>query len=85
MTRGGLIALVIASLGCAAAQIVWDKRGAPVLDITLARWGAPVTEYTLDGRAVPFPQFDGRTLRRVRLVPGHVRIFGIARQGGEAR
>jgi hypothetical protein len=44
-----------------------------------------VTEYTLDGRAVPFPQFDGRTLRRVRLVPGHVRIFDIAPHSGEAR
>ena len=64
--------------------IVWDKRGAPALDLTLARRGARVTEYTLDGRPVPFPQFDGRTLRRVRLAPGHVRIFDIAPQGGEA-
>lgn len=63
--------------------IVWDKRGAPSLDITLARRGTRVTEYTLDGRAVPFAQFDGRTLRRVRLAPGHVRIFDITPSGGE--
>jgi hypothetical protein len=63
--------------------IVWDKRGAPSLDITLIRGGTRVTEYTLDGRPVPFAQFDGRTLRRVRLVPGHVRIFEITSSGGE--
>jgi hypothetical protein len=64
--------------------IVWDKRSGPALDVTLARRGSRVTEYTLDGRAVPFPQFDGRTLRRVRLTSGHVRIFDIAPAGGGA-
>ncbi|MGH7631910.1 MAG: beta-galactosidase, partial [Gemmatimonadales bacterium] len=63
--------------------IVWDKRGSPALDITLLRRGSRVTEYTLDGRPVPFPQFDGRTLRRVRLSPGHVRIFDIAPEGSD--
>lgn len=63
--------------------IVWDKHGAPTLDISLTRPGARVTEYTLDGRAVPFPQFDGRGLRRVRLALGHVRIFDIAPRGAE--
>jgi polysaccharide biosynthesis protein PslG len=58
--------------------IVWDKLGTPALEITLTRRGTRVTEYTLDGRSVPFLQFDGRTLRRVRLARGHVRIFDIA-------
>jgi hypothetical protein len=64
--------------------IVWDKRGSPSLELTLARRGSRATEYTLDGRPVPFHQFDGTTLRRVRLVPGHVRIFEIT-AAGEAR
>jgi hypothetical protein len=63
--------------------IVWDKRGSPALDLTVTRGGSRVTEYTLDARPVAFPQFDGHTLRRVRLAPGHVRIFGITPSGGE--
>jgi hypothetical protein len=63
--------------------IVWDLRGSPALDVTLTRPGARVTEYTLDGRPVPFAQFDGRVLRRLRLARGHVRIFDIAPPGGE--
>ncbi len=63
--------------------LAWDRRGSPALDITLARRGARVTEYTLDGRPISFPRFDGRTLRRVRLVAGHARIFEIAPPGGE--
>ena len=64
--------------------IAWYKRGSPTLDITLRRAGRGVTEYTLDGRPVPYPRFDGRTLRRVRLATGHPRIFDIEpAPGGE--
>lgn len=57
--------------------IAWDKRGGPALDVSLARRGSRATEYTLDGRPVPYPRFDGRTLRRLRLVAGHPRILEI--------
>jgi hypothetical protein len=57
--------------------IAWDKRGGPTLDVSLARPGNRATEYTLDGRPVPYPRFDGRTLRRLRLVAGHPRIVEI--------
>jgi polysaccharide biosynthesis protein PslG len=58
--------------------IVWDKRGTPTLDVALGRPGGQATEYTLDGRPIRYPRFDGRTLRRLRLAAGHPRIFEIA-------
>ncbi len=57
--------------------IAWEKRGSPTLDVSLTRPGSRATEYTLDGRPVPYPRFDGRTLRRLRLIAGHPRILEI--------
>ena len=57
--------------------IAWEKRGSPTLDVSLTRPGSRGTEYTLDGRPVPYPRFDGRTLRRLRLIAGHPRILEI--------
>ena len=58
--------------------IIWDKQNTPTLDVSLARPGGQAMEYTLDGRPVRYPRYDGRTLRRLRLVAGHPRIFEIA-------
>jgi hypothetical protein len=56
---------------------VWDKRENPTVSIE-TRKGSAATEYGLDGKPVPFGQFDGRVLHRVALTKGTVRIFEIA-------
>ncbi len=56
---------------------VYDKSASPVLDIRLARGGQSATAYSLDGTAAPVADFDGQTLRNVRLSPGEVAIFSI--------
>lgn len=61
---------------------LWDKAEAPLLDVRLPRAGATVTEYALDGTGTPYPDFDGRTLRNLRLIPGEVRVFAITPAGG---
>lgn len=53
---------------------VWDKKGSPTLKIT-ARKATTATEYALNGTAMPYPAYDGRSLSEVRLTPGMVRIF----------
>ncbi|WP_243374156.1 beta-galactosidase [Geotalea sp. SG265] len=55
---------------------VWDKQGDPTLRIH-ARPGSAVVEYALDGTPTPFRAYDGKTLERVKLTPGLVRIFEI--------
>jgi polysaccharide biosynthesis protein PslG len=55
--------------------LVWDRRAAPVVSLTLPRAGTAVTEYGLDGGAATYRRYDGRTIGAVRLAPGRVRIF----------
>lgn len=57
---------------------VWDRTGRSTLDLSIASPGTGALEYALDGTASPYPAFDGRTLRGVRLTPNAVRIFAIA-------
>lgn len=56
--------------------LVWDKKGSPTLRLG-TRKGTTVTEYALDGSPMPFTDFNGRMLSKVRLQPGVVRIFEI--------
>lgn len=56
---------------------LWDKRGTPVLELRLPHTGEAATEYRLDGSGAAYLDFDGRTLRNVRLTPGEVRVFAI--------
>lgn len=56
---------------------LWDRGGDPLLSVQLARPGSAAIEHALDGTPSPYPAFDGRTLRDVRLAPGEVRIFEI--------
>jgi hypothetical protein len=55
---------------------VWDKLGDPTLRLQ-ARPGSAVVEYALDGSPSPLKTYDGKTLERVKLTPGVVRIFQI--------
>lgn len=57
--------------------LVWDKRSSPTLSLRLPQRSAAAAEYALDGSRAPYPQFDGQTLRNVKLTPGEVRIFRI--------
>lgn len=59
---------------------VWDKRGRPTVNLQVRQRGAAATEYALDGSSSTYPEFDGKTLRNVRLTPGEVRIFEIGAQ-----
>ena len=60
--------------------IAWIRRGraARTVSISLPGPGSRATAYALDGTATPVPDFEGRTLRDVRLDRGEVRIFEIA-------
>lgn len=57
--------------------VLWDRRGAPEVRVTLPASGTRAVEYALDGSQRPYRAFDGRTLRNVALIPGNVRIFEI--------
>jgi hypothetical protein len=57
---------------------VWDKSGAPTVQVTLAQRGTQATEYALDGTGAPYRAFDGKMLQNIQLTPGDVRIFEIA-------
>ena len=56
-------------------HLIWDRRGAPVVDVAVRRKAARATSYELDGSASPARLVDGRRLERVTLSPGRVRIF----------
>jgi polysaccharide biosynthesis protein PslG len=54
---------------------VWDKTSSPTLELRLPRSTGRVTVYGADGASRAWPEADGRTIRRVKLQPGIVRIF----------
>jgi hypothetical protein len=55
--------------------MLWDKSGAPRVDIQLPSAPRRVTEYGLDGATRPGPQVMERQLPGVQLIPGEVRIL----------
>jgi hypothetical protein len=55
--------------------LIWDRRGAPVVDVAVRRKAARATSYELDGSASPAPLADGRRLEGVTLSAGRARIF----------
>ncbi|ACM18692.1 glycoside hydrolase, putative [Geotalea daltonii FRC-32] len=59
---------------------VWDKKGEPTLRLH-PRPGSAVVEYALDGSPLPFRSYNGKTLEKVKLTPGLVRIFEIKAAG----
>ena len=54
--------------------MMWDRTRSPAVDITLPRGGTRATSYWLDGSGTPVDIRDG-VIRRLRLVPGEVRII----------
>ena len=60
--------------------LIWDRRGAPVVDVAVRRKAVRATSYQLDGSASPARLADGRRLERVTLSAGRVRIFRLHAQ-----
>ena len=56
---------------------VYDKHSRPVVQVTLQTAGRQARKYKLDGKSALYPDFDGRVLRDIKLVPGTVGIFKI--------
>ena len=54
--------------------VVWDRAGAPVVDLRVRRKAKRATAYELDGSASPAPLYD-RTRVRVPLIQGRTRII----------
>jgi hypothetical protein len=57
---------------------IWDRASGPTVDLELPRPASRVTLHALDGEATPWTSATGRSIRRVRLEPGRVRIFEAA-------
>jgi polysaccharide biosynthesis protein PslG len=57
----------------AQVLFVWDR----VNTIKLKTPGRSAEHFSLKGEATPYPEFDGQTLRDIRLTPGNVEIFRI--------
>jgi hypothetical protein len=56
---------------------IYDKSGAPTVTITLQTPGATAYRYQLNGNSSEYPNFDGRTISDLNLMPGEVTIFRI--------
>jgi hypothetical protein len=56
---------------------VWDRTSGPTVDLELPRKTTQVTAYSSTGEATPWNDVRGRSIRRVRLEPGVVRLFEI--------
>ena len=54
--------------------MIWDRGASPALDIRLPRGGSRATSYWLDGTGTPV-DVRGGMMKRIRLVPGEVRII----------
>ncbi len=61
------------------AQIlfVWNRLSSPTITIKLKTRGTSAEHFSLAGEATPYPDFNGRTLRNIRLTQGKVEIFRI--------
>jgi hypothetical protein len=55
--------------------LIWDRAGAPTVDVTVRREAARATSYGMDGTPSPTRLDGGRTLRGVSLGRGTTRIF----------
>ena len=55
--------------------LIWDRTGAPTVEVTVTRKAARATTYGLDGGAAPTPLEGSRTLPEIALTPGTTRIF----------
>jgi hypothetical protein len=56
---------------------VYDKKSTPTVEITLQTSGRLARAYRLDGKSMPYRDFDGRTLWNVGLSPGNISVFKI--------
>ena len=56
---------------------VWDKSESPTVELTVPDRAGAVTAFTIDGRASPWKNVKGNTIRGVALQPGSVRIFQV--------
>jgi polysaccharide biosynthesis protein PslG len=56
---------------------VWDKSESPTVELTLPDRAGAITAYTIDGRASPWKNVKGNTIRGIALQPGSVRIFQV--------
>jgi hypothetical protein len=54
---------------------VWDKSESPTVELTLPNRVGAITAYSIDGRASPWKNVKGNTIRGIALQPGSVRIF----------
>jgi hypothetical protein len=61
----------------AQVLFVWDRVNSPTVTIKLKTPGTSAEHFSLAGEATPYPEFDGQTLRDIRLTPGNVEIFRI--------
>jgi len=61
----------------AQVLFVWDRVYSPTITIKLKTPGRRAEHYSLTGEATPYTEFDGQTLRDIRLTPGNVEIFQI--------
>jgi polysaccharide biosynthesis protein PslG len=55
--------------------LIWDRLGAPVVNVVVRRKAARATSYELDGSPSPVRLSDGRALERLALSTGKTRIF----------
>jgi len=56
---------------------VWDKSGDPTVELTLPAQVGAITAYAIDGRASPWKNVKGNTIRGIALQPGSVQIFQV--------
>ena len=61
----------------AQVLFVWNRLSSPTVTIKLKSRGTSAEHFSLAGEATPYPDFDGTTLRNIRLTQGEVEIFRI--------
>ena len=59
----------------AQVAFVWVDAGTPTVSLRLPAPGSQAIAFALDGTPTPWADFDGRTIRDVRVRPGEARFF----------